>query len=286
RAQRSGQVIALEEGRAVGPHRRGPQERDNVRRAVHDRSGRPVHGDDPGVIEMAGREHPARAHRRLRHPQHARPPPVRLDPPVRHRTSLPVTRRTESGRARAAGPGPNRLRRMPEHSSGAVTRNITTRRGTCRIARHASCMLVRMINRDPAVNRRRVLLAVGGASLISALVPRLHEPRPAGPGPPRGGRRPQPGHGRPDGGQARPAAAPAYPFDRPLYYIDGADKAIALTIDDGPSPVYTPQMLDLLAEYHVAATFSMIGIHVAAYPYLARAVAEAGHRIANHTWTH
>jgi len=75
-------------------------------------------------------------------------------------------------------------------------------------------------------------------------------------------------------------------LDRPLYYIDDADKAIALTIDDGPSPVYTPQMLDLLAEYRVAATFSMIGIHVAAYPDLARAVAEAGHRIANHTWTH
>jgi len=147
-------------------------------------------------------------------------------------------------------------------------------------------MLVRMINRDPAVNRRRVLLAVGGASLISALVPRLHEPRPDGPGSPRSGQHPQPRHGQPDRGQARPAAAPAYPFDRPLYYIDGADKAIALTIDDGPSPVYTPQMLDLLAEYHVAATFSMIGIHVAAYPYLARAVAEAGHRIANHTWTH
>jgi peptidoglycan/xylan/chitin deacetylase (PgdA/CDA1 family) len=45
-------------------------------------------------------------------------------------------------------------------------------------------------------------------------------------------------------------------------------------------------MLDLLAEYHVTATFSMVGIHVAAHPQLARTVAEAGHRIANHTWTH
>ena len=143
-----------------------------------------------------------------------------------------------------------------------------------------------MINRDPAVNRRRVLLAVGGASLICALIPRLHEPRPDGPGSARGGQHPQPSHGQPRHGQARGAAAPAYPSDRPLYYIDDADKAIALTIDDGPSPVYTPQVLDLLAEYHVTATFSMIGIHVAAYPYLARAVAEAGHRIANHTWTH
>jgi peptidoglycan/xylan/chitin deacetylase (PgdA/CDA1 family) len=143
-------------------------------------------------------------------------------------------------------------------------------------------MLVRMINRDPAVNRRRVLLAAGGVSLISALIPRLHEPRPDdGPGSVHRGQHPQPRHG-----QARPAAAPAYPVDRPLYYIDNADKAIALTIDDGPSPAYTPQVLDLLAEYHVTATFSMIGIHVAAYPHLARAVAKAGHRIANHTWAH
>jgi peptidoglycan-N-acetylglucosamine deacetylase len=147
-------------------------------------------------------------------------------------------------------------------------------------------MLVRMINRDPAVNRRRVLLAVGGASLISALLPRLHGSRPDGPGSAHHGQHPQTRRGQARHGQARPAAAPGYPLDRPLYYIDNADKAIALTIDDGPSPVYTPQVLDLLAVYHVTATFSMIGIHVAAYPYLARAVAEAGHRIANHTWTH
>ncbi len=50
--------------------------------------------------------------------------------------------------------------------------------------------------------------------------------------------------------------------------------------------MYTPQVLRLLRQYNVTATFSMIGIHVAAYPHLARAVAEAGHRIANHTWTH
>ena len=42
----------------------------------------------------------------------------------------------------------------------------------------------------------------------------------------------------------------------------------------------------MLHTYRVTATFSMIGLHVAAYPRLARAVVEAGHRIANHTWTH
>ena len=160
-------------------------------------------------------------------------------------------------------------------------------------------MLVPMINRDAAVNRRRVLLAVGGMSLISAAVPGLARPRPDGPRPVhRGGTNHGPARGdgaRRDGarrGSARRGSAPrspgaqARPPDQPLYYIPDAGQAIALTIDDGPNPVYTPQVLDVLAEYHVTATFSMIGMHVAAYPYLARAVAEAGHRIANHTWTH
>jgi peptidoglycan/xylan/chitin deacetylase (PgdA/CDA1 family) len=72
----------------------------------------------------------------------------------------------------------------------------------------------------------------------------------------------------------------------PLTSIDDGRKAIALTIDDGPSPVYTPQVLRLLARYRITATFSMIGIEAQAYPAVAREVAAAGHLIANHTWTH
>ena len=72
----------------------------------------------------------------------------------------------------------------------------------------------------------------------------------------------------------------------PMAYLDDGRKAIALTIDDGPSPVYTPQILRLLDQYHVTATFSMIGIEARAYPGVAREVAAAGHLIANHTWTH
>jgi peptidoglycan-N-acetylglucosamine deacetylase len=146
-------------------------------------------------------------------------------------------------------------------------------------------MLMSMINRDAAVSRRRVLLAVGGMSLISARVPLLQLQKTGEAASVHRGQV-RPGHARRAATASSPVAAPAYPFDRPLYYIDDADKAIALTIDDGPNPVYTPQVLDVLAEYHVAATFSMIGMHVTAYPYLARAVAEAGHRIANHTWDH
>jgi peptidoglycan/xylan/chitin deacetylase (PgdA/CDA1 family) len=136
----------------------------------------------------------------------------------------------------------------------------------------------------PFVNRRRALLAVGGMALTAGPARRLLISRPAGPA---SAHRAVPAHHLIPGlpGPAGPPG-PGYPRSRPLYYIHDSSKSIALTIDDGPSPVYTPQVLRLLHQYHVTATFSMIGVHVAAYPHLARAVHEAGHLIANHTWTH
>jgi peptidoglycan/xylan/chitin deacetylase (PgdA/CDA1 family) len=74
--------------------------------------------------------------------------------------------------------------------------------------------------------------------------------------------------------------------DLPMYHVDDGHKVIALTIDDGPSPVYTPQILRLLDKYHVTAIFSMIGLEVDAHRGMAREVAAAGHMIANHTWSH
>jgi len=71
-----------------------------------------------------------------------------------------------------------------------------------------------------------------------------------------------------------------------MFRLDDGPKVIALTIDDGPSPVYTPQVLRLLAKYQVTATFSMVGLEVAAHPAVAREVAAAGHKIINHTWSH
>ena len=68
--------------------------------------------------------------------------------------------------------------------------------------------------------------------------------------------------------------------------IDDGPKVVALTIDDGPSPTYTPQILRLLASYGITATFSMVGRNVAAYPSLAREVSAAGHMVVNHTWSH
>jgi peptidoglycan/xylan/chitin deacetylase (PgdA/CDA1 family) len=63
-------------------------------------------------------------------------------------------------------------------------------------------------------------------------------------------------------------------------------RALALTIDDGPHPKYTPQMLDLLAEHQVTATFFVVGEMVREYPHVTRRIVEAGHHICNHTMTH
>jgi peptidoglycan-N-acetylglucosamine deacetylase len=63
-------------------------------------------------------------------------------------------------------------------------------------------------------------------------------------------------------------------------------KQIALTYDDGPNDPYTLKLLDVLAKHSVRATFFMIGRYVRQRPDIARAVAQAGHVIGNHTFTH
>ena len=51
-----------------------------------------------------------------------------------------------------------------------------------------------------------------------------------------------------------------------------------MTFDDGPDPVYTEQILDILAEYSVKATFFMIGKSIEKYPDIARRVVAEGAR--------
>jgi peptidoglycan/xylan/chitin deacetylase (PgdA/CDA1 family) len=62
-------------------------------------------------------------------------------------------------------------------------------------------------------------------------------------------------------------------------------KVFHLTFDDGPSP-YTPQVLAILRQYNVLATFFEIGIEEQTYPAYTTAVAEAGDFVGNHTLTH
>lgn len=66
----------------------------------------------------------------------------------------------------------------------------------------------------------------------------------------------------------------------------GRGKKIALTFDDGPNPACTPALLDVLAKNEVRATFFMIGRFVREQHELTRRVFEAGHDVANHTYSH
>ena len=171
---------------------------------------------------------------------------------------------------------------------------------------------------------RRVLLAAGGAVLLSSTAAamtadydaRAHSAgtqlRPAADGaagrtgvrdsPPS--RMPARGPSRP--GEASPVASPAarhpelrrpaarpprheqprLPYGEPMSTLQDGPKVVALTIDDGPSPVYTPQVLQILRQYGITASFSMIGRSAAMFPGVAREVAAAGHMIVNHTWDH
>lgn len=61
---------------------------------------------------------------------------------------------------------------------------------------------------------------------------------------------------------------------------------IALTFDDGPHPKYTMQILDILDEYDIPATFFFVGENVSYYQDTAREVARRGHEIGNHTYSH
>lgn len=61
---------------------------------------------------------------------------------------------------------------------------------------------------------------------------------------------------------------------------------IALTFDDGPDPVYTPRILDVLREKHAPATFFVIGMEASDSPSLLRRIYSEGHEIGNHTYMH
>lgn len=65
-----------------------------------------------------------------------------------------------------------------------------------------------------------------------------------------------------------------------------ARNEIALTIDDGPDPMVTPQVLDLLDRYAVTATFFCIGTRAAQYPELCREIVHRGHAVENHSQRH
>jgi peptidoglycan/xylan/chitin deacetylase (PgdA/CDA1 family) len=72
----------------------------------------------------------------------------------------------------------------------------------------------------------------------------------------------------------------------PLFSLAADDKLVALTIDDGPDPANTPEVLSILQKYGIRATFFLIGENAARQSGLVKEVAAHGHHIANHTWSH
>ena len=61
---------------------------------------------------------------------------------------------------------------------------------------------------------------------------------------------------------------------------------VALTFDDGPHPRYTHEILEILGEYGVTATFFVIGVNVENYPVAFEEIVESGCEIGNHTYSH
>lgn len=65
-----------------------------------------------------------------------------------------------------------------------------------------------------------------------------------------------------------------------------AKRQIALTFDDGPDPVVTPQILAILSEHKARATFFCIGRRAEQYPELIKAIVSQGHQVENHSYSH
>jgi peptidoglycan/xylan/chitin deacetylase (PgdA/CDA1 family) len=84
------------------------------------------------------------------------------------------------------------------------------------------------------------------------------------------------------GAQAAPAGAPSASI---AHSAATYGRTVALTFDDGPGP-YTGQVLDLLARYHVQATFCQIGNQAASNPALVKRILADGHRLCDHTVDH
>lgn len=72
-----------------------------------------------------------------------------------------------------------------------------------------------------------------------------------------------------------------------ITHVDtNGQKLVALTFDDGPDPLYTPAVLEILKRYQLQATFFVVGENAQAYPELLLRIIAAGHKVENHTYTH
>jgi len=164
---------------------------------------------------------------------------------------------------------------------------------------------------------RRLLLALSGVMLLSGCAAppsptaapiSRHSPSPSPSGAPTAEPPPTPSAvvSSPPPPRPKPSTAPPPPkpvpldcsgtasIDRPPASGSGplgtvkttGSEAVALTFDDGPDPINTPKILDLLRQCGVKATFCLVGVKVAAHPSVVRRIVSDGHTLCNHTWRH
>lgn len=153
------------------------------------------------------------------------------------------------------------------------------------------------MQKDHLLTRRRALLTgaatLGAAGLAVTLSP-VTGNRAAPPAPPAAGaqaaRRPlQPSayRLRPLTGYGTPRTTGRTPVrEEPLLRVDGRGRTMVLSFDDGPDPRYTPHILDTLARYDVRAMFFVCGEMADENRDLLARMADEGHVVGNHTWTH
>ncbi|MFI6355167.1 polysaccharide deacetylase family protein [Streptomyces sp. NPDC050743] len=153
------------------------------------------------------------------------------------------------------------------------------------------------MQKDQLLTRRRMLLAGGaalgaagtaGAVLAGGAQDSAGTADPA-PGPQaRQALRPSAFRLQPLTGYGPPRAVPHRLKARkePILRISGRGRHMLLTFDDGPDPDYTPHILDTLAKYDVRAMFFVCGECVVDNKELVTRMADEGHVVGNHTWTH
>jgi peptidoglycan-N-acetylglucosamine deacetylase len=75
-------------------------------------------------------------------------------------------------------------------------------------------------------------------------------------------------------------------FGEHVTTVQCARKYVALTLDDGPTPEGTDQLLSLLDRHHAHATFFLVGHSLEQFPEAGARIAQAGHEIGNHSYSH
>ncbi|MFF9408307.1 polysaccharide deacetylase family protein [Streptomyces anandii] len=154
-------------------------------------------------------------------------------------------------------------------------------------------------DQDQLLTRRRVLLAgaaalgAAGAAGTAGLLVSGPSHSPARPAPAAGPQartalKPSAYRLRPLTGDAAPPAQPLPTKVRhaPILRMSGRGNTMLLTFDDGPNPDYTPHILDTLAKYDIRATFFVCGEMADWNRDLLARMADEGHVVGNHTWTH